>query len=197
MGNSLIALLVAYCLGSLLFGVILSQKIKGVDIRTLDNPGGSGSIRRFGWRFGLTVGVLDALKGMAAVHIAHTLTGDPHVVILCAVAVVAGHNWPMFFSFRGGGGLAPAFGVILYHFPLEFGLGLFAALAMLGMYRRTPLRRWLPSIGPVPIAGVIGLLMTLALVWQRHGLFPGGALIIAMGFPIAMGGYAMLRRKPG
>lgn len=188
------AVLAGYLGGSLLFGVILSKWLKGVDIRSLDNPGGTGSIRKFGWRFGLMVGVLDVLKGVAAASFAHALTGDPTVVLLSAMAVVAGHNWPIYFSFRGGGGLAPAFGVIIYHYPREFALGLIPALLMLALYKRTPLRRWLPFIGPVPIISVVGLLTTLAIVWYRHGFFPGGATIIAMGIPIAIGGYVMLLR---
>ena len=188
------AVLAAYLCGSLLFGVILSKWLKGVDIRSLDNPGGTGSIRKFGWRFGIMVGVLDALKGVVAVHVAYALTGNPVVVIMSAMAVVVGHNWPLYFSFRGGGGLAPAFGVIIYHFPREFALGLIPALLMLALYRRTPLPRWLPFIGPVPIISVVGLMTTLAFVWQRHGFFPGSAIIIAMGIPIAIGGYVMLLR---
>lgn len=194
MVDALVAVLAAYLCGSLLFGVILSKWLKGVDIRGLDNPGGTGSIRKFGWRFGLMVGVLDALKGVVVSYFAHALTGDPIVVMLSAMAVVAGHNWPIYFSFRGGGGLAPAFGVIIYHYPLEFALGLIPALLMLALYKRTPLRRWLPFIGPVPIISVVGLLTTLAFVWQRYGFFPGSATIIAMGIPIAIGGYVMLLR---
>jgi len=194
MVDAFVAVLVAYLCGSLLFGVILSKWLKGVDIRSMDNPGGTGSIRKFGWRFGLMVGVLDALKGVAATHLAHVLTGDPMVVMLSAVAVVAGHNWPIYFSFRGGGGLAPAFGVIIHHYPLEFALGLAPALLTLALYKRMPLRRWLPFIGPAPIISVVGLLVTLAFVWQRHGFFPGSATIIAMGVPIAIGGYVMLLR---
>jgi len=188
------AVLAAYLCGSLLFGVILSKWLKGVDIRSLDNPGGTGSIRKFGWRFGVMVGVLDALKGVVAVHVAYALTGNPVVVIMSAMAVVVGHNWPLYFSFRGGGGLAPAFGVIIYLFPREFALGLIPALFMLALYRRTPLPRWLPFIGPAPITSVVGLMTTLAFVWQRHGFFPGSAIIIAMGIPIAIGGYVMLLR---
>ncbi len=197
----LAVVLFAYLLGSMLFGVALSKWLKGVDIRSMDNPGGTGSIRKFGWRFGVMAGVLDALKGVAVAHIAHVLTGNPAVVILSAMAVVVGHNWPVYFSFRGGGGLAPAFGVIIYHFPFEFAVGLVPAFLMLALYKRTPLRKWLPFIGPVPIISVLGLLTTLTLVWQRHGFFPESVLIMAMGVPIAIGGYVMLlrdrRRKQG
>jgi len=190
----LAVVLLAYLLGSLLFGVILSKRLKGVDIRDMDNPGGSGSIRKFGWRFGVTVGVLDALKGVAVAFIAHTLVDDPAVVLLSAMAVVAGHNWPIYFSFRGGGGLAPAFGVIIYHFPLEFAAGLVPALLLLAVYKRTPLRRWLPFVGPAPVVSVLGLLTVWSLVWHRHGFYPDSALILAMGVPIALGGYCMMLR---
>jgi len=189
-----VAVVLAYLIGSVLFGVVLSRLLKGVDIRDMDNPGGSGSIRKFGWRFGLMVGVSDALKGVLVSHLAHTLSPDPAVLLLSAMAVVAGHNWPVYFGFRGGGGLAPAFGVIIYHFPLEFALGLIPALLALVLYKRTSLRRYLPFIGVAPVISVAGLLAVLVLVWQRFGFYPEAALLLALAVPIAGGGYGMYLR---
>jgi len=184
----------AYLVGSVLFGVIYSRLLKGRDIRNSDNPGGSGSIRQYGWPFGLLVGISDLLKGVLVAHMAYTLSEDPLVLLLSAAAVVAGHNWPLYFGFRGGGGLAPAFGVTIYHFPLEFALGLIpAALAFL-LYKYTALPRYLPFVGPAPVLSVAGLAAVFYLVWERYGFFPEAALLLAMFIPIAGGGYAMYRR---
>lgn len=191
-GLAIIAL--AYLVGSALFGVIYSRLLKGRDIRNIDNPGGSGSIRQFGWPFGLLVGISDLLKGVLVAHMAYTYSEDPLVLLLSATAVVAGHNWPLYFGFRGGGGLAPAFGVTIYHFPIEFALGLVpAALAYL-LYKYTAIPRYLPFVGPAPILSVAGLTMVFFLVWQRYGFYPEAALLVAMFIPIAGGGYGMYLR---
>ena len=58
------ALVVAsYLWGSICWGVVLSFLVKHEDIRLKDNPGLSGSVRRYGWGYGLTVGLLDVMKG--------------------------------------------------------------------------------------------------------------------------------------
>jgi len=191
-GLTVVAL--AYLVGSLLFGVVYSRLLKGKDIRNTDNPGGSGSVRQFGWGFGLLVGISDALKGVLVAYFVYTLSRDPVVMLLSAMAVVAGHNWPLYFGFRGGGGLAPAFGVTIYHFPLEFALGLVPALLAYLLYKHTSLPLYLPHVGPVPVLSVTGLLAVFFLVWQRHGLYPHAALLVAMLLPIAGGGYSMYLR---
>ncbi|GFP43827.1 acyl phosphate:glycerol-3-phosphate acyltransferase, partial [Candidatus Hakubella thermalkaliphila] len=145
-----ILVIFSYFLGSVLFGVVVSKTLKGEDIRGKDNPGGSGSIRQYGWAWGLSVGVLDALKGVLVGYLATRYATNNLTLILCGVGVVACHSWPFYFGFRGGVGLAPTFGLSLYLFPIELVISAIPALLSAPLYFYTKLPKYLPFIGPVP-----------------------------------------------
>jgi glycerol-3-phosphate acyltransferase PlsY len=116
-------LLIAYLLGSLLASLILGH-LKGVDIRALGsgNAGATNAMRTQGTAFGLAVFVLDLAKGVLAVRVlpALVLPGlgiDPALsrewlTLGCALAVVLGHVYPVWFGFRGGKGVATLIGAV-------------------------------------------------------------------------------------
>jgi glycerol-3-phosphate acyltransferase PlsY len=108
------ALIVAsYLWGSVCWGVVLSLLLKHEDIRSKDNPGLSGSVRQYGWTYGLTVGFLDVMKGYILSLSLRSLAVPAWVLIVSFAAVIIGHNWPIFFQFRGGGGVATTLGILL------------------------------------------------------------------------------------
>jgi len=147
-------ILLSYLIGSVLFGVVLGYLLKGYDIRREDLPGGSGSFRRLGPFWGVLVALLDGAKGALVAYLA---LPRPELLPYMAAAVVAGHCWPVFFGFRGGGGIAPAIGFFLVYAPqktlLTLGFGLFvAALYYLVYWRKT--RR---GVYPIPFAAFVAL----------------------------------------
>ncbi|GFP28890.1 glycerol-3-phosphate acyltransferase, partial [Candidatus Hakubella thermalkaliphila] len=186
-----ILVIFSYLLVSVLFGVVGSKTLKGEDIRGKDNPGGSGSIRQYGWAWGLSVGVLDALKGVLVGYLATRYATNNLTLILCGVGVVAGHSWPVYFGFRGGGGLAPTFGLSLYLFPIELVISAIPALLSAPLYFYTKLPKYLPFIGPVPIMGTFAVITLLILVFLGKGFYPYTILIIAMGVTLIIRGYTM------
>src|SRR5450756_3169023 len=98
------ALVVAsYLWGSVCWGLVLSFVVKHEDIRLKDNPGLSGSVRQYGWGYGLTVGLLDVMKGYLLSLVLRSMSLPSWVLIASFMAVIVGHNWPVFFQFRGGG----------------------------------------------------------------------------------------------
>ena len=113
--------LMAYLLGSLLGSLILGR-LRGVDIRRLGsgNAGATNALRTQGKLFGLAVLLIDAGKGVLAVLYlpgAAWPPADPAVsrewlTLACALAVILGHVYPVWFSFRGGKGVATMVGVI-------------------------------------------------------------------------------------
>ena len=109
-----------YLLGSLAFAVWLPRCVAGVDIRLggSGHAGATNTMRHIGWRWGVAVFVLDALKGYAAVGFAQAVGAPVLIVALTAAAVVAGHIWPAFAGFRGGMGNATTFGALLAVSPL-------------------------------------------------------------------------------
>jgi glycerol-3-phosphate acyltransferase PlsY len=111
---------IGYLLGSVPFGVIAGRLSKGVDVRDY----GSGStgmtnvLRTVGVRAAAIVLLLDMGKAVLAVVLARLLSGSPGVGAAAALAVVVGHNWPIFIGFRGGKGSAPAWGGLLILSPV-------------------------------------------------------------------------------
>ncbi|MBT9150552.1 MAG: putative glycerol-3-phosphate acyltransferase [candidate division WS2 bacterium] len=190
----IILVIFSYLLGSVLFGVVGSKFLKGEDIRGKDNPGGSGSIRQYGWAWGISVGILDALKGVLVGYLVTQYATTNLTLILCGIGVVAGHNWPVYFGFRGGGGLAPTFGLSLFLFPRELLISAVPALLSAPLYFYTKLPKYLPFVGPAPIMGAFAVLTLLVLVILGKGFYPYAILILAMGITLIIRGYTMYLR---
>lgn len=121
--------LLAYLLGSLM-GALLVGHIRGVDIRQVGsgNAGGTNALRTQGLGFALGAVVVDVGKAVIAVG---WLPGwdipgvglDQEVdrqwlAVACAVAVIAGHVWPLYYEFRGGKGAATLIGAVAVLSPM-------------------------------------------------------------------------------
>lgn len=112
----IVAIILCYLLGSVSFSVLLAKILKGIDIRQhgSGNAGATNTLRVLGKGPAILVLVLDVLKGVAAVWIGKWLGGDNvWMPGLCGIAAIAGHNWPLYFRFRGGKGIATAIGVLV------------------------------------------------------------------------------------
>ncbi|WP_054949591.1 glycerol-3-phosphate 1-O-acyltransferase PlsY [Numidum massiliense] len=107
------ALVVGYLLGSISFSFIVVKKVAGIDIRDhgSGNAGATNTLRVVGKRTALIVFALDVLKAMAAVGVGLWLSHDWTIAFASGFAAIIGHNWPIFFQFRGGKGVAATIGV--------------------------------------------------------------------------------------
>ncbi len=113
--GKLLLIIFAYLLGSVLFGKIIAQ-LKGVDIRSIGsgNVGATNVSRALGKKYGALVFFLDMLKGFIPVSLALSLYGmESKTVFFVGLASVLGHMFSIFDGFRGGKGVATAFGVAL------------------------------------------------------------------------------------
>lgn len=134
--NELLALLIAYLLGSIPTAYLITRQIASKDIRAIGggNIGGLNTFREVGRKWGIFVGVADALKGAAAVAIAYWLLDvSVNWVILAGLMAVIGHNWMVWLKFSGGKGMAAAIGGLLVIMPVygySGGLLIFAILAI-------------------------------------------------------------------
>jgi len=114
--NSFISIILAYFIGSISFGILLSKVFKIQDPRNFGsrNPGAT-NVMRSGKKFAALLTLLgDMLKGTFVVLIAElylNLTYDQ--VLLIAAAVFLGHLFPVYHQFKGGKGVATALGVLL------------------------------------------------------------------------------------
>jgi len=116
------AILSSYILGSIPTAYIFGRLLKGIDLRKFGsgNIGATNALRVLGKGPGITVLVLDILKGAVAV----VFLGDLFVLrvpfistdtlrIILGLSCICGHNWTIFLKFRGGKGVATTFGVLL------------------------------------------------------------------------------------
>ncbi|MBD2845181.1 glycerol-3-phosphate 1-O-acyltransferase PlsY [Paenibacillus sp. IB182496] len=127
---------VSYLLGSLSFSILIAKWVKGIDIRDhgSGNAGATNTLRVLGKGPAIVVLVLDAAKGVAAVLLAGWLAdGEQWTMAACGLAAIAGHNWPVWFRFKGGKGIATTVGALaaLAFFPaLYAGLLAIAVIAL-------------------------------------------------------------------
>ena len=123
--NNLLALIIAYLLGSLTCAVLLTKLLKLPDPRTTGskNPGATNILRTVGKNQALAVLVGDALKGFIAILLARILGVHGFMLGLVALSAVLGHIYPIFHKFEGGKGVATMLGTLLM---LNFWVGLFA-----------------------------------------------------------------------
>jgi glycerol-3-phosphate acyltransferase PlsY len=115
--------LLAYLIGSLI-GSLVIGRLKGVDIREQGsgNAGGTNALRTQGWAFALGVVAIDVGKAFLAVGLLPGLdlpgvAADPALdrewlAVCCAIAVVVGHVYPVWYEFRGGKGAATLLGAV-------------------------------------------------------------------------------------
>ncbi|QBG48411.1 glycerol-3-phosphate acyltransferase [Verrucomicrobia bacterium S94] len=135
--RDIICILIAYLLGGICTGYYLVRLKTKRDIRECGSGGvGARNAGRILGASGFAVTLLgDALKGLAAVALAHWFGLAAPVVSLVLVAVVAGHVWPLFLQFRGGRGIAPAIGAYLA-FDSNLAMLLFGLTLVLLIFRR-------------------------------------------------------------
>jgi len=112
---------IAYCIGSVNFSVILSKKMAGFDVREKGsgNAGTTNMLRSVGKKAAAVTLICDILKGVVSILIAMVLgnlitdTNKELLVQIAGIASIIGHTFPVFFQFKGGKGVATALGVLL------------------------------------------------------------------------------------
>jgi acyl phosphate:glycerol-3-phosphate acyltransferase len=122
--KELASVIIAYLLGSIPFAYIFARVIKGIDIRQVGthNVGTMNTWKEVGLFPALAVLILDIGKGSLSILIAQWLDARQIFVFLAGLAVIAGHTWPVFLSFRGGKGAATSVGVLFALAPQIFAI---------------------------------------------------------------------------
>jgi len=122
----IVAIVIAYFIGNISPAILIGKMMLGIDIRSKGsgNAGATNTLRVLGKKAAFATLVIDVLKGVAAVLLGRYIGGQ-YLAMACGMAVFIGHIWPMIFGFRGGKGIATAFGTIVTLEPL---LGLIYAI---------------------------------------------------------------------
>lgn len=148
--TTLLAILaVSYLIGSVPTSIMAGKMLKGIDIRQhgSGNAGGTNAFRVLGWKAGLTVTLIDILKGVvAAVSVVaffrmHPIGAYPDMNevalrLLAGMAAVVGHVFTVFAGFKGGKGVSTAAGMLIGIAPVSMlmVIGIFLLTVWLSRY---------------------------------------------------------------
>jgi glycerol-3-phosphate acyltransferase PlsY len=181
---SVAAVLVAYCIGSLSFAVIVSRAMGLADPRSYGsgNPGATNVLRTGHRGAAVLTLALDALKGytpvLAALLLAPQLGFGAGTVAAVGLAAFAGHVWPLFFHFKGGKGVATAAGVLLAFNPW-LGAATLATWVIVAAFSRYSSLASLAAAAFAPFYQLLFwdadgyalaiVVMSLLLVWRHEG----------------------------
>jgi glycerol-3-phosphate acyltransferase PlsY len=179
--NAILAIAIAYLLGSIPFAYIAGRLFRGIDIRQVGggNMGAVNVLREIGLVPGLLVLIADIAKGSLAVLVALWLDLSLILIFAAGFAVVVGHNWPVFLKFKGGKGAATTIGVLFALVPLEFAISLALILTIIVITSN------------VRLGVVVGLLVLPFIIWQING----SGMLVA--YSAAMFLFLSVRSLPG
>lgn len=165
----MLAILVAYILGSFPSAVLVSRAVAGVDIRNLGdgNMGARNTTRSLGWWPGIIVGILDFGKGAIAIALARNLGAGATVQLLSGIAVVLGHDFPVWVHFKGGQGMAASLGALMMLMPEPTLWGLTTFAATFAVLRNFDLSA---GLGLGLIVG-LAMLQGAPLLWALYAAF--------------------------
>lgn len=181
----LLKVLASYLIGSLIGSLIVGKLRGGVDIRTLGsgNAGGTNALRTQGKSFALWVMIIDIGKGIVATRVIASLSlqglgfaGVPGLSewlpVLCGLAAIMGHVYPLWYGFRGGKGVATLVGVVFGVEPVLLGAVLLVWLVMVVLF------------GFVSLGSIVAAL-SIAFVVVTTGMQPYAPLL-AFGVAVAL-----------
>jgi glycerol-3-phosphate acyltransferase PlsY len=146
-------LAIDYLIGAIPFGFLIVKLKTGQDVRTSGsgNIGATNVLRTTGRAAGVVTLLLDIAKGFAAVWLmSHFTSGDPIWTSGAALAVMAGHAFPVFLNFRGGKAVASFVGAFLFLTPAAMLAVLFVFTVIVAVTRYI-------SLGSIVAAGTFPL----------------------------------------
>ncbi len=174
----LLALAAGYLIGSLNSAIVICKILNKPDPRQEGsrNPGATNVARLHGKKAGALVFLGDACKGLLAVLLFRLLGAGWTGQILAGLGVFLGHIYPCFYGFRGGKGVATAFGLLLALHPLLALLVLAVWLAVFAWKRVSSLAALAAIFFSLPLAAVLGsgreetllLLFIIAMLVYKH-----------------------------
>ena len=113
-------ILIAYLVGSINSAIILSKVLKLPDPRTQGskNPGATNMLRIGGKKIAAFVLLIDVWKGLSPILLAYSYTSSSLELSIIALSAFLGHVYPVFYSFKGGKGVATFIGGLIGINPL-------------------------------------------------------------------------------
>ncbi len=192
-----LAAAVGYLLGSINAAVIVSRLYNKSDVRNYGsgNAGATNMLRTFGKKSAIITSVIDVMKGIVACVagglIAHFLCanfGWDDGSCVAGFFAVIGHNWPVYFGFRGGKGVLTAFAVMLMISPL-------AALCCLAVFVIIVASTRYVSLGSIIAAACLpGFIALFLFVFGKNIICLPFFTAIALGFLVIIRHHSNISR---
>ena len=175
-----LALVAAYLIGGIPFGYLVVKWKTGADVRSSGsgNIGATNVLRTTGRAAGVVTLALDIAKGWFAVWLAGKISGvNIHWMSAAALAVMAGHAFPVYLKFKGGKAVASFIGAFLYLAPVPLFAVLLVWVATVAFTRYVslgsilaagtfPLAVWL--LMQPPLSLVAASIVSAAFIIYRH-----------------------------
>lgn len=146
----------------------LIARLHGVDLRRAGSRklGGSNLMKTVGLWQGIAGGVIDGLKGLAAVQIARALGLPVEAQLACGIAAIVGQMWPVFHRFDGGRANATGWGFAIAADPIAaliMGVPIALGLVVRPLVRPRPTRLF-------PLASLLSFGIFPAVIWEQEGV---------------------------
>lgn len=146
---NLIFLVVAYLLGSINTSIIVSKIMIGDDIRKhgSGNAGATNTLRTVGKKGALFVALGDVLKAVIAILFAKLVPFTTvNAIYIAGIGAVLGHNFPLYFQFKGGKGIVVSLVAILFADPILGLITFVVAIAIMAVTRYVSLGSMLGAV---------------------------------------------------
>ena len=164
---------IAYLLGSISTGMLVSKAMGGPDLHKVGsgNTGATNALRTMGKKGGAIVFAGDVVKALLACLVGRLWMGQ-NGALLAGLFVILGHNWPVFFGFKGGKGVSSTCGVMLMTFWWQALICYVITIALIAITKFV-------SLGSLALVVLFGILVTatnwgnwlvIAWVWVIAGL---------------------------
>jgi glycerol-3-phosphate acyltransferase PlsY len=172
--------IVSYLIGSIPTGYLVA-KARGVDIRSVGsgNIGATNAFRVLGKTAGITVLLVDAIKGYLACRFVAFGPGAPSEMhqMIAGLFAILGHNYTCWLRFKGGKGIATTAGVLLALAPIGFAVAIATFLIVLGLSRYV-------SLGSI-----------IAAIVLPFGVWLGGGSVRMISLMAFLGGMAIYKHR--
>lgn len=181
-----LAIIIGYLIGSINGAVIISRVFYRSDIRNFGsgNAGATNMLRTFGKRAAFFTFLIDLCKGIVAAllfgfifkYLSHSLSFDLGAALGGGFAIL-GHNWPVYFKFKGGKGVLTSFAVMLVLCPVP-------TLCCLGVFLIVVLISRIVSLSSILAA--VALPFAVYFLGNILGHSGGFSVIFFMSVPVSL-----------
>tara|TARA_Y100001978_G_scaffold143277_1_gene128361 strand:+ start:168 stop:767 length:600 start_codon:yes stop_codon:yes gene_type:complete len=154
---------ISYFLGSIPTGFLFGKYFKNIDLREKGSgsTGATNVLRNVGKWPALFVFIIDVLKGLLSVKIAHFLVNDNYFEVFAGLLAISGHIWPVWLKGRGGKAVATGLGMFL-------ALSLKVGFASFGIFLLVLSKYKIVSLASVTAAILLPIFMYLSIGNLNH-----------------------------